>query len=152
MVRASISQSLQFNCAFDSFAPKNSEFNFVLPLRMNIVAPIAWQNVSILMISWSFGTGRVIVFAVSNAFCKFIISLSLDVYSNVELDSLPATTSSEGDKKMKNLVCIWISLCKIQYMIAIMTIVVFGCWQVLKVWFYVGLIEVYLFFIPTLIY
>lgn len=101
MARASISQGVQLNCAFKSFGPKNSKINFVLPLRMNIVAPIAWQNVSILMISWSFGTGRVIVFAVSNAFCKFIISLSWDVHSKVELDSLPATTSSIGNKKQK---------------------------------------------------
>ena len=41
MARASISQGVQFICVFESFALKNPEINFVLPLCMNIVAPIA---------------------------------------------------------------------------------------------------------------
>lgn len=65
-------QGVQFNRVFEIFALKNPEINFVLPFCMKVVvAPIYWQDVSVVMISWSFGIGRVILFVVSNAFWIF---------------------------------------------------------------------------------
>lgn len=114
-------QGVQFNRVFEIFALKNPEINFVLPFCMKVVvAPIYWQDVSVVMISWSFGIGRVILFVVSNAFWIFTFLRKLGCPFYFRIRFLPVITSSEGDKrKTKNLVCMWIRLCNIQYMIAI---------------------------------
>ena len=66
-------QGVQFNRVFEIFALKKPEINFVLPFCMNIVALIYWRDEPVVMISWFFGIGRVIVFVVSNAFWNFYI-------------------------------------------------------------------------------
>ena len=114
-------QGVQFNRVFEIFALENPEINFVLPFCMNVVvAPIYWQDVSVVMISRSFGIGRVILFVVSNAFWIFTFLRKLGCPFYFRIRYLPVITSSKGDKrKTKNFVCIWIRLCNIQYMIAI---------------------------------
>ena len=64
-----------------------------------IVSNVRWKGTNWNWIWLSIANN---IFALCNAFCKFIRSWeSWDVHYILELDSLPATTSSIGNKKQK---------------------------------------------------